>query len=66
VSRRGRLSDDSGTLPRPEPDIKATDEDVPVIAPPSSAQVDMERRPILYLPDGRILVRAIGFRTEGK
>jgi hypothetical protein len=45
--------------------IRAED-DQPVIQPPSSAQVDMERRPILFLPDGRMLVRAIGFRTEGK
>lgn len=36
----------------------------PIVQPPSSAQVDMERRPVLWLPDGRMLVRTIGFRTK--
>ena len=43
-----------------------SDEDIPVIQPPSSATVDMERKPVLYLPDGRVLVRTIGFQTATK
>jgi hypothetical protein len=39
-------------------------DDFPVIPPPSSATVDMERKPLLYLPDGRVLVQRIGFNTQ--
>ena len=31
------------------------------IPPPSTMTVDHERRPILYLPDGKVLVRVPGF-----
>ncbi len=41
------------------------DEDAPIVQPPSSLQVDFERKPILYLPDGRVLIRRPpGFRTS--
>lgn len=35
-----------------------------LIPPPASMTVDHERRPVLYLPDGRVLVRQAGFRGE--
>ena len=38
--------------PPPEP---------PVVPPPSSMTVDHERKPVLYLPDGKVLVRKAGF-----
>ncbi len=42
-------------------------EDVPVLRPPDSMTVEFERRPVLYLPDGRVMVRRpAGFRTEKK
>lgn len=37
------------------------DYEPPVIPPPSSMAVDLERKPVLHLPDGRVLVRKIGF-----
>jgi hypothetical protein len=37
------------------------DDDAPIIDPPGSATVDFQRRPVLYLPDGRALVRRMGF-----
>jgi hypothetical protein len=37
-------------------------DDAPIIPPPSSVTVDMERKPVLYLPDGKtVLVRKVGF-----
>lgn len=33
------------------------DEDAPIVPPPSTFTVDHERKPVLYLPDGRVLVR---------
>lgn len=41
-----------------------SDEDPPIVPPPASVQADLERRPVLYLADGRALVRRIGFNTE--
>lgn len=35
-----------------------------IIDPPHSLTVDHERKPVLYLPDGRALVRQAGFRQE--
>ena len=36
-----------------------------IVAPPNTFTVDHERKPLLYLPDGRALVRRpAGFRTE--
>jgi len=35
--------------------------DLPVVPPPSSATVDYERKPVLFLPNGRVLVRRAGF-----
>ena len=32
------------------------------IQPPSNMTVTHEHRPVLYLPDGRVLVRQAGFR----
>lgn len=44
-------------------DPRAEDE-APVVQPPSTLTVDYERKPILHLPDGRVLVRRpAGFRT---
>jgi hypothetical protein len=37
------------------------DDDWKVIDPPGSMEVDFERRPVLWLPDGRALVRRAGF-----
>ena len=36
-------------------------DDRPVVPPPASVQVDHERKPVLYLPDGKVLVRKVGF-----
>jgi hypothetical protein len=36
-----------------------------IIQPPSNMTVDHEHRAVLYLPDGRALVRQAGFRAEG-
>lgn len=43
------------------PKPKASDDYYPVISPPSSMTVDLERKPILYLPNGKVLVRRVGF-----
>ena len=32
-----------------------------IIPPPSSVTADLERKPVLYLPNGKVLVRVIGF-----
>jgi hypothetical protein len=34
-----------------------------IIPPPSNMTVTHEHKPILYLPDGRVLVRQAGFRV---
>ena len=39
-------------------------DETPIVPPPSSVTVDMDRKPVLYLPDGRAVVRRIGFNTE--
>ena len=36
-------------------------DDRPIVPPPASAQVDFERKPVLYLPNGKVLVRKAGF-----
>lgn len=36
-------------------------EDAPIIPPPSTMTVYIERKPVLYLPNGKALVRKIGF-----
>lgn len=42
-------------------------DDSPVIPPPANAQVDYERKPILYRPDGIPLVKKpMGFDTTSK
>lgn len=33
-----------------------------IIPPPASVEVEHSHRPVLYLPDGRMLVRQAGFR----
>lgn len=39
-------------------------EDAPIVRPPDTFTVDHERKPVLYLPDGRALVkRPAGFVT---
>ena len=43
------------------------DEDAPIVPPPGTFTVDRgDRKPVLYLPDGRPLVRdqIIGFKTS--
>jgi hypothetical protein len=40
-------------------------DDQPIIPPPASVTVEMERKPILWLPDGTPLVRRpVGFDTR--
>lgn len=42
---------------------RAEDSDYRVLTPPSSLTVEADtRRPVLYSPDGRALVRLAGFR----
>jgi hypothetical protein len=48
-------------MPEKKPAPKLCAEDMPVVPPPSSLRVDLERKPVLYLPDGRVLVRRVGF-----
>lgn len=36
-------------------------DDFPIVPPPASVTVEWPRRPLLYLPDGRMVVRQIGF-----
>lgn len=38
------------------------DDDQPIIPPPSSVTVDLERKPVIYLANGKALVRNIGFK----
>jgi hypothetical protein len=40
--------------------VKASDGDSGVPGP-NARDVDWDRKPVLYLPDGRVLVRVIGF-----
>lgn len=35
--------------------------DVPIVPPPATATVDFERKPLLYLPNGKVLVRRAGY-----
>lgn len=35
------------------------------VAPPSNVTVEHDHKAVLYLPDGRALVRQAGFRTGG-
>jgi hypothetical protein len=34
------------------------------VPPPTSITIDSDRKPVLYLPDGKALVRVIGFATK--
>lgn len=43
------------------PPSKACVEDYPVIPPPASVTVDHERKPVLYLANGKPLQRRAGF-----
>ena len=46
----------------PEPDL--WEKKSPAISPPGSFNVETERKPVLYLPDGTALIRRpIGFPT---
>ena len=39
-------------------------DDMPIVPPPGTFTVEHEQRPVLYLPDGRVMVkRPIGYRT---
>lgn len=37
----------------------------PVVSPPSSMTVDPPRKPVIYLPDGRAVVRQVGYAGQG-
>jgi hypothetical protein len=37
-----------------------------LIPPPANMTVTHEHKPVLYLPDGRVLVRQAGFRQEAR
>ena len=45
----------------PSPRAELSESGVP---PPSSITADLDRKPVLYLPNGKVLVRQIGFRSE--
>lgn len=32
------------------------------VPPPTTVTADLERKPVLYLPNGKVLVRVIGFQ----
>lgn len=34
---------------------------MPIVPPPASFTVDHEHKPVLYTPDGKVLVRRCGF-----
>ena len=55
---RGQLRSPSPkrTVPKAE-----AEEDPPVVPPPASVVVDYHTRLILFLPDGKPLVRKVGF-----
>ena len=36
------------------------------VMPPQSMTVDHERKPVLYLPNGKVLVRQAGFTADGE
>ena len=40
---------------------KAWDDDNPIVRPPETMTVELDRKPVLYLPDGTVLVRKVGF-----
>jgi hypothetical protein len=44
-----------------KPTPKLSSDDQPIVPPPSSMDVDLVRTPVLFLPDGKVLVRRIGF-----
>lgn len=43
-----------------QPVVKACD-DAPIVPPPATVVVEHERKPVLYTPDGKALVRKVGF-----
>lgn len=44
-----------------QPKIKGFFEDAPIVAPPRSFTVEHEHKPVLYLPNGKVLVKRAGF-----
>ena len=36
-------------------------DDQPIVPPPSTVIVDHERKPVLYLPNGKVLIRRAGY-----
>lgn len=40
---------------------KAEADEPPIVPPPATVVVDLVRKPVLYLPDGKVLVRRCGF-----
>lgn len=54
-----QIDESSGVLTMDKP--KATYDDAPIVPPPSTMDVDFKRKPILYLPNGKVLVIRAGF-----
>ena len=49
-------------MKKPRLDLEPDDRpEPPIVPPPAAFTVDMERKPVLFLPDGKVLVRRIGF-----
>lgn len=46
-------------MSEPKPTLSV--EDPPVVPPPATVVVELDRKPVLYLPDGKVLVRRVGF-----
>ena len=40
---------------------KAEIEDRPIVPPPATVVIEYERKPVLYLPNGKVLVRRAGY-----
>ncbi len=40
---------------------RLSEENAPIIPSPATVHVDYERKPILYLPNGKGLVRKVGY-----
>lgn len=36
-------------------------EDAPIVNPPNTVTVEHEYKPVLYLPDGKVIVRRAGY-----
>lgn len=50
-----------GVLMKQTKPASSSIEDMPIVPPPGTFTVDADRKPVLYLPDGRVLTRKVGF-----